>query len=231
MTHNPRFSRYQLLKGGAVGAGFFALGGAGLLSAGTVAQGVRQFNGASASADSLYIEAWPTSPLIKTPFVDPLPIPQALRPVAATVWQNWRHWQTGQSIVPGPGRGQQDDMGQTHQLWPSPLQYQGKALPDPLIYEMINVQMGLHTFTSSDVLPITSILQPTVEPFYGSPSAYGGALLREPFSQRWSPSTGALQPTVEAFYGGALQPTVARFIGFFINLLALSAEDPDGHGE
>ena len=130
------------------------------MTAGPVARRLGLLNGASADAANIYIEAWPTSPLIKTPFVDPLPIPQALRPVPQSVWSTWRHWQTGQPIVPGPGPGQQDDMGQTHQIWPSSLTYQGKPLPDPLIYQ-IKLQLGLHQFTSSDVLPINSNGQPS----------------------------------------------------------------------
>src|SRR2546421_7683309 len=114
--------RRQLLKAGAAGAGFLALGGAGVFGAGSAAQRLSFLNGDPASAAALQIEAWPTSPLIKTPFVDPLPIPQASRPVPQSEWSTWKHWQTGQSIVPGPGAGQQDAQGQTHQIWPGSLQ-------------------------------------------------------------------------------------------------------------
>jgi FtsP/CotA-like multicopper oxidase with cupredoxin domain len=151
------FRRRQLLKLSAAGAGFAALGGMGLLSAQSVASRLML---AGAGADSVYIEAWPTSPLVKTPFVDPLPVPQALRPIPQSTWQNWVHWQTGKPIVPGPQPGSQDDMGQSHQIWPSQLTYQGKAMPDPLIYQ-IKLQLGLHYFTSSDVLPINSSGQPS----------------------------------------------------------------------
>ena len=160
MSGQFQVRRRQLLKVSAAGAGFFALGGAGLLSTQAAAQKLGLVSRAAANAGSVYIEAWPTSPLVKTPFVDPLPIPQALRPTPQSLWSTWRHWQTGQSIVPGPGVGQQDAQGQTHQLWPSQLTYQGKRLPDPLIYQ-IKVQFGLHQFTSSDVLPINSLGQPS----------------------------------------------------------------------
>ena len=61
-------------------------------------------------SDSVYIEAFPTSPLILTPFSDPLPIPKAKRPEA-----DWKSW----AQTPGPGNGQQNSLGnEKHQIWP-----------------------------------------------------------------------------------------------------------------
>jgi hypothetical protein len=78
MSNHFLIRRRQLLKAGAAGAGFLAMGGAGLFSAGPMAQ--RLLGGAAAA--QTYIEVFPTSPLILNPFTDPLPIPQAARPIA-----------------------------------------------------------------------------------------------------------------------------------------------------
>jgi len=40
-------------------------------------------------SDLTYIEAFPISPLILTPFTDPLPIPKALAPVPKSVYSSW----------------------------------------------------------------------------------------------------------------------------------------------
>src|SRR3954470_22592529 len=63
-----RVTRRDMLKLSAGGAGLFALGAAGY----AVPRGL--------GAGGLIIEAFPTSPLILTPFNDPLKIPQALAP-------------------------------------------------------------------------------------------------------------------------------------------------------
>jgi len=92
-----------------------------------------------ALGDQLYIEAFPTSPLIVSPFSDVLPIPTALRPVPPSSLRP----------APGPGIGQQNSLGnETHQLWPSRIGY-----PDPIFYE-INDEVSTHSFTTSQVLPI-----------------------------------------------------------------------------
>src|SRR6202040_1415770 len=97
MDDDIRIPRRRLLQIGAAGAGLAALTGAGIFS-------IRQFGARPAPGDptvasdtspvaadaghlplaeagNFYIEAWPTSALILNPFIDPLPIPQALRPV------------------------------------------------------------------------------------------------------------------------------------------------------
>src|SRR5436309_4316369 len=86
-------------------------------------------------ADSIYIEVFPTSPLVLNPFSDPLPIPKALAPVPTSVVGGWAN-------RPGPGAGQQSAAGGTHQLWPSALGY-----ADPFVYQ-IKLQVGQHSFTS-----------------------------------------------------------------------------------
>jgi hypothetical protein len=59
----------------------------------------------TALSDNLfYIEKYPTSPLIISPFSDPLPIPKALAPVPKSVVDTW-------SYPPGPGRGSKTRCG------------------------------------------------------------------------------------------------------------------------
>src|SRR5438067_8825770 len=97
MTDQFLLRRRQVLKAGAAGAGFVAMGGAGLLSAGPVAQ---RLLGTAAAAQT-YIEVFPTSPLILNPFNDPLPIPQAARPVADPAG----YFKARNLPVPAPVRG------------------------------------------------------------------------------------------------------------------------------
>ena len=124
------------------------------------------FDAASiAFADSIYIEAFPTSPLILSPFTDLLPIPKALAPIPATEYAGW-------SSPPGPGLGQQNSIGnERHQLWSS-----GIGSPDPLVYR-IKLEVNTHTFTSSQVLPINSLGQPT-QSFDASGNTYPAGTVR-----------------------------------------------------
>ena len=94
-------------------------------------QGLLSGNGvlaaaATAVADLVYIEAFPTSPLILAPFNDQLPIPKALAAGAPT-----SDTAAGRSR-PGPGVGQQNSLGnERHQIWPSQIGY-----PDPIVYKI-----------------------------------------------------------------------------------------------
>src|SRR5262252_2366825 len=101
------------------------------------------------------LEVFPTSPLILSPFTDPLPIPVPLQPVSIADWNT-----TGTLCpVPGPGIGQQDsDALSQHEIWPSQL-----GLPDPLFYR-IQLQVRQHSFTTSLVQPIDSTGAPTQVP-------------------------------------------------------------------
>src|SRR4051812_46391140 len=67
-----RLTRRDMLKLSGAGAGAFALTSSGF----AVPRGIAGGTGGG----SLYLEAFPTSPLILSPFTDELPIPQALRP-------------------------------------------------------------------------------------------------------------------------------------------------------
>ena len=68
-----RLSRRDMLKLSAGGAGMFAIGAGGFAVPGGIAKG-----GGGGGGGSLYIEAFPTSPLILNPFNDLLNIPTAM---------------------------------------------------------------------------------------------------------------------------------------------------------
>jgi FtsP/CotA-like multicopper oxidase with cupredoxin domain len=101
------------------------------------------------------IEVYPTTPLILSPFTDPLPVLAPLAPVPMSEVLKW-------TFQPGPGVGQQDSSGNTHQLWPTQL-----GLPDPrqtgLIY-LLKVQVAEHRFTTSLVQPIGPDGRPVIPP-------------------------------------------------------------------
>ena len=146
-------TRRTFLRFGVAGGAVMAAGGAGsrivtdLSRRGLLSKdGV--FNAATiAWSNSIYVEAFPTSPLILNPFNDELPIPKALRPVESSVWKN--DWAT----KPSPGQ-QNSFNNEAHQIWPSKIGY-----PDPIVYQ-IKVKVDQHVFTTSDVLPINSKGQP-----------------------------------------------------------------------
>ena len=77
-----------------------------------------------AVADSLYIEAFPVSPLILNPFTDPLLILQAAKPLSPAEV-------AALNPPPGPGVGQQNSFGnETHQIWTDAI-----GFPDPIVYD------------------------------------------------------------------------------------------------
>ncbi|MET0788148.1 MAG: copper oxidase, partial [Cellulomonas sp.] len=150
-------SRRAVLRLGAVGAAGVALTAAGEFGAPYLAQkGLLSTDGAfAATATALgdllfYKEKFPTSPLILTPFNDPLPIPKALAPIPVTEFSNW-------PFPPGPGDGQQNSLrNERHQKWVDEI-----GSPDPIVYK-IELKVGTHSFTTSQVLPINSLGQPAV---------------------------------------------------------------------
>ncbi|WP_197677232.1 multicopper oxidase family protein [Friedmanniella luteola] len=95
---------------------------------------------ASGISGAVYVEVFPTSPLILDPFTDPLPVPRAAAPATPG--------QLG-GRPPGPGPGQQSSLdNERHQVWSSDL-----GLPDPIVYKFDLLVRG-HAFTTSQVLPI-----------------------------------------------------------------------------
>ena len=87
----------------------------------------------------LYIEAFPTSPLILEPFKDELVIPKALAP--ETDYQDW-------DLPPGPGEGQQNSMrNERHQMWsPEPDRIPG---PDRVQDRRAGLDAQLHQLTGA----------------------------------------------------------------------------------
>src|SRR3954452_15423393 len=115
-----RLTRRDMMRLTAGGAGMFMLTASGL----AVSSGV----GASGGG-ALYIEAFPTSPLILRPFGEPLPIPEALARVPKAVVDRWES---------PPGPDNQDFMEgaapHTHQLWPGSAPV--ADYPLPLVYRI-----------------------------------------------------------------------------------------------
>jgi FtsP/CotA-like multicopper oxidase with cupredoxin domain len=149
----PRRTILRWSAAGALGAGLGTAQGLappflaerGLLSA----DGVFAATGTGLSNELFYIEEFPTSPLIISPFNDELPIPRAFAPVPTSEVSAWPQ-------PPGPGPGQQNSFGnETHQLWTSDI-----GFPDPIVYK-IDLLVRPHAFTTSMVLPIDSEGAPT----------------------------------------------------------------------
>src|SRR3954452_8338392 len=74
-----RLSRRDMLKLSAGGAGMFALTASGF----AVPRGIA---GGGGGGGKLYIEAFPTSPLVTRPFYDALYIPPAMKAANMAVW-------------------------------------------------------------------------------------------------------------------------------------------------
>jgi FtsP/CotA-like multicopper oxidase with cupredoxin domain len=140
-----------MLKLTAGGAGMFALSASGLAVS----------SGLGASGDgSVYIEAFPTSPLIMSPFNEALPIPKAASPVAKSAVDTWKS---------PPGPDNQDFVKGAapykHQLWPGAAPI--ADYPLPLVYQ-IKLEVAGHDFTSSMVQPIDSNGRNVVPPGTGN---------------------------------------------------------------
>ncbi len=134
----PGMSRRDVLKLTAASGAASLVGAAvGTLPTPAAAQVVPTCTGLNA------IEAYPVSPLILQPFTDPLPVPQALAPVPAATVATWAN-------QPGPGVGQQDIDGGTHQLYPGQVGTIAESMPQPIVY-LTKVQVGEHSYSSSPV--------------------------------------------------------------------------------
>ena len=139
-----RLTRRDMLRLSVGGAGVFALTASGL----AVPRGLASHGGGG----GVYLEAFPTSPLILRPFNDPLTIPRALRPTAKQDVDLWKS---------PPGADNQDFVkgttAHTHQLWPGAgvtASYPWTTTT-PDVYQ-IKLQVNGHNFTSSMVQPIDS---------------------------------------------------------------------------
>jgi FtsP/CotA-like multicopper oxidase with cupredoxin domain len=137
------------------GAGMFALSASGLAIP-------RGFAGGGGGG-SIYLEAFPTSPLILRPFNDPLPIPAALRPTPKSAVDRWTSPPNpdNQDFVKGAPAWQ-------HQLWPG--QGVTSSFPwtttTPDVYQ-IKLEVAGHDFTTSMVQPIDSFGKNVTPPGMG----------------------------------------------------------------
>src|SRR3954470_16875134 len=155
-----RLTRKDMLKLSAGGAGMFALTASGF----AVPRGIA--GGGGGGGGALYIEAFPTSPLIMNPFSDYLNIPDALRPNDLADSHG-----AGDSATAQPNKYRQDSIGpatdtiyedrylQTigqHQIWPGEGPTAGYFTNnDPIVYQ-IKVECAHKQFTTSRVTPINS---------------------------------------------------------------------------
>ena len=190
-----------------------AAGGALAVAQGTAVpwlgrQGLLSADGAFAAtsialADQIYIEAFPTSPLILSPFRDELPVPTALRPEADADYKSWTQ-------PPGPGVGQQNSLSnQQHQLWPgrTPDIPTLNVLPDPIVYK-IDCLVRQHAFTTSQVLAIDKKGRPIVS-FDAAGKTYAAGTKRYlPPSTIYGFNGTFPGPMINAEYG---KPALVRF--------------------
>jgi len=196
-------SRRTMLRLGAAGGVGVALAAAEGVGGPLLAQkGLLSPDGAFAATSTelgdllFYIEAFPTSPLIVSPFKDALTIPGAMAPCPKSDYTTW-------SRPPGPGVGQQNSMGnERHQIWPSQIGY-----PDPIVYK-IDVLVRTHSFTTSQVLPIDASGRPTIS-FDASGNTVGAGTMRMlPQSTIYGFNGTFPGPRINAEYG---KPVLVRF--------------------
>src|SRR5690348_6855495 len=195
-------SRRNILRAGAVGAAAVGLGAGKVLMAPTLQmRGLASPDGVFGAAsmafgDALYIEAFPTSPLILNPFTDPLLIPPAAKPLTPAEV-------AALPLPPGPGVGQQNSLrNETHQIWPDAI-----GFPDPIVYKF-DLLVRQHSFTSSQVLPINSLGQ-TVTSFDAAGNTYPAGTVRTlPPSTIYGFNGTFPGPRIDAEYG---KPVLVRF--------------------
>ncbi len=195
--------RRTLLRVGAVGAtGAAAIAARDLWVPSMARRGLLSADGAFAATSTalgdavFFTEVFPTSPLILSPFTDPLKVPKALAPTATVDYSDW-------SNPPGPGEGQQNSLRNVrHQKWSSDV-----GSPDPLVYE-IDLEVAPHSFTTSQVLPIDAKGKPTVSfDEAGKPMAKGVVRTLPP-STIYGFNGVFPGPMINAEYG---KPSLVRF--------------------
>jgi FtsP/CotA-like multicopper oxidase with cupredoxin domain len=201
----PGVTRRTLIRIGAVGAAGIAFTAGRSIAAPYLAQqGVLSPDGVFAAAetalaDLIYIEAFPTSPLIIEPFKDNLLIPMAMKPVPYSDYSRWAR-------PPGPGDGYQNggpELGnERHQIWPASMGY-----PDPIMYK-IDILVATHAFTTSKVLPIDVKGRRAVS-FDASGKRFPAGTIRDlPLSTIYGFNGTFPGPRINAEYG---RPVIVRF--------------------
>ncbi|WP_198955374.1 multicopper oxidase domain-containing protein, partial [Kineosporia sp. R_H_3] len=203
-TNHGRVSRRTMLRLGAAGTAATGMAAAKIIATPDLAdKGWLNRNGlfeaaAVAWSDSVYIENFPTSPLILEPFKDALAIPKAAKPTPASTWKSWAE---------SPRKDKQSSSPDTtHQIW---CDETPGATPgtEPIVYEFDLLVRG-HSFTSSKVLPIDSGGKPTVS-FDSNGTSYPAGTVRTlPQSTIYGFNGTFPGPMVNAEYG---KPVVIRF--------------------
>src|SRR3954471_1855158 len=161
-----------MLKLSAGGAGMFVVGAGGL----AVPRGF----GSGGGGGSLYIEAFPTRPLITRPFSDPLVVPTAMSASDTTAWDSLGGMpdpKVQDSLPASPTKDYENKYHQvlgTHQLWPGDgVTSNYKWLSrDPIVYQ-IKVEVAGHKFTTSSVQPIDSLGRNSTPPRSGNSNPRG----------------------------------------------------------
>src|SRR3954463_6748132 len=219
-----RLTRKDMLKLSAGGAGMFALTASGF----AVPRGIA--GGGGGGGGALYIEAFPTSPLIMNPFSDYLNIPDALRPNDLADSHG-----AGDSATAQPNKYRQDSIGpatdkiyedryhQTigqRQIWPGEGPTAGYfSNNDPIVYQ-IKVECAHKQFTSSRVTPINSFGKTVVPPKGASGTIGPDGTTTLPNSTIWGFNGTFPGPRINAEYH---RPSVVRFENW------LGDSDPEGY--
>jgi FtsP/CotA-like multicopper oxidase with cupredoxin domain len=219
-----RLTRKDMLKLSAGGAGMFALTASGF----AVPRGIA--GGGGGGGGSLYIEAFPTSPLIMNPFSDELAIPDALRPNDLS-----DSYGAGDSTTAQPNKYRQDSIGpatdtiyqdryhQTlgqHQIWPGEGPTAGYFTNnEPIVYQ-IKVECAHKQFTSSRVTPINSFGKTVAPPKGATGTIAPDGTTTLPDSTIWGFNGTFPGPRINAEYH---RPSVVRFENW------LGESDPEGY--
>ncbi|WP_158220295.1 multicopper oxidase domain-containing protein, partial [Kineosporia sp. A_224] len=203
-TNHGRVSRRTMLRLGAAGTAATGMAAAKIIATPDLAdKGWLNRNGlfeaaAVAWSDSVYIENFPTSPLILEPFKDALTIPKAAKPTPASTWKSWAESPRKDKQASSPDS--------THQMWCDETPGATPGL-EPIVYEFDLLVRG-HSFTSSKVLPIDSAGNPTVS-FDSNGASYPAGTVRTlPQSTIYGFNGTFPGPMVNAEYG---KPVVIRF--------------------
>jgi hypothetical protein len=213
-------SRRSVLRLGALGAAGVAFAGGRALAEPYLApRGLMSTEGVFAAAataitDLVYLESFPTSPLVLSPFTDELPVPRAVAPVAQSDYTNWKY-------APGPGDGEQNSMrNERHQKWPSSIGY-----PDPIVYKF-DLKVAGHSFTTSKVLPIDKNGRPAVS-YDAAGKTYPAGTVRElPLSTIYGFNGIFPGPRINAEYG---KPVLVRFNNQLDNANGFDRQDFGTH--
>jgi FtsP/CotA-like multicopper oxidase with cupredoxin domain len=195
-------ARRAMLRLGALGAAGVAVGTAHAHLAPYLREkGFKSADGlfdatSSKLANAIYIEAFPTSPLILSPFTDELLIPKAMAPTSKDDYTAWTY-------PPGPGNGEQNSLrNERHQLWCSDIGY-----PDPIVYK-IDCLVRPHSFTTSQVLPIDSLGKPAISFDTAGRRIAAGTVRSLPASTIYGFNGTFPGPRINAEYG---KPALVRF--------------------